>query len=433
MGTEEVPTPSLALTPILSPQKHLPVEYNPEQMDIIKKYIAPDCPEIELKFLVEKSKELGMSVIKNECYFVPQKTWNNDARTYTTKWSIQTSIDYYRKRGMNTGNVDSISCKPYYLRKDSKSGKVDEADWRNVTRLAYPPNPDFARCLIKKKDMSEPVECVVYWDEYVKKRKDGKPQAMWGKMPGNQLCKVAEAGCWRKAFPEMSGVYSSEEMEQATPSFAFDKKKEVAPAPEAVIEPPKKEEPKKAEQPKEDIPESEFISAVLEELYQCNSVAEINKWFESRQPELKNLKPENYQQLNTAYKKRLKEIQGEIKKAPQPEKKDPIPVGEPDPVGEQVAKEAKEELDKTRPPKKYVSTHALSTINRICMTLEDENKQPFMTEEHEIATFLTYAFKTKTVKMIFMEDAVRFIGRFNNYKSQKQLLDMYIKFRNSQT
>lgn len=47
----------------------------------------------------------------------------------------------------------------------------------------------------------------------------GKGDAMWQKMPFNQLSKCAEANALRKAFPRvLEGVYVTEEMEQAGPA-----------------------------------------------------------------------------------------------------------------------------------------------------------------------------------------------------------------------
>lgn len=72
-----------------------------------------------------------------------------------------------------------------------------------------------------------PFTATARWREYAPYTKDkngGNPKlgAMWEKMPYTMLGKCAEALALRKGFPnELSGVYSDEEMQQATPREAI--------------------------------------------------------------------------------------------------------------------------------------------------------------------------------------------------------------------
>ena len=59
---------------------------------------------------------------------------------------------------------------------------------------------------------------VAYLAEYCQFDKDGKPMGLWAK-PHIMLGKVAEALALRKAYPQdLSGIYTSEEMQQADES-----------------------------------------------------------------------------------------------------------------------------------------------------------------------------------------------------------------------
>ena len=57
------------------------------------------------------------------------------------------------------------------------------------------------------------VSSTAFYEEYCQRTNEGKPMAMWGKMPHVMLAKVAEAAALRKAFPaHLSGIYTSDEM-----------------------------------------------------------------------------------------------------------------------------------------------------------------------------------------------------------------------------
>jgi len=57
---------------------------------------------------------------------------------------------------------------------------------------------------------------VAMYREYVQTKANGDANAMWSKMPANQLAKCAEALALRKAYPQdLSGIYADEEMGQA--------------------------------------------------------------------------------------------------------------------------------------------------------------------------------------------------------------------------
>jgi phage recombination protein Bet len=60
------------------------------------------------------------------------------------------------------------------------------------------------------------VAATAFYNEYVQRKKDGRPNPMWEAMKYSQLAKCAESLSIRKAFPaDLSGIYSVEEMKQA--------------------------------------------------------------------------------------------------------------------------------------------------------------------------------------------------------------------------
>lgn len=117
------------------------------------------------------------------------------------KWGIQISIDGARLIAQRTGD---------YQGQTAAEWTSDGVTWVQAWVSTTPPAA--ARVGVLRKGFVEPVYGVARTSAY----NAGSP--IWQKMPDVMIAKCAEALALRKAFPmEMSGLYTSDEMEQATP------------------------------------------------------------------------------------------------------------------------------------------------------------------------------------------------------------------------
>jgi phage recombination protein Bet len=72
--------------------------------------------------------------------------------------------------------------------------------------------PRRAICRVYRKDRSRPLVEEVWFEEAVRKRKDGQPTRPWVEMPITMLRKAVEERALRAAFPlQLSGVYGDQE------------------------------------------------------------------------------------------------------------------------------------------------------------------------------------------------------------------------------
>lgn len=95
-----------------------------------------------------------------------------------------------------------------------RSGQYDgrEIEVELVKDLDGRERPSKAVCRVHRKDWSRPLVEEVWFDEAVRRRKDGHPTRAWTEMPVTMLRKAAEERALRAAFPvQLSCVYGEEE------------------------------------------------------------------------------------------------------------------------------------------------------------------------------------------------------------------------------
>lgn len=182
-------------------------EYLAEKAQLVRELYAKGTNDLEFEHFIEVCATRGLNPLAKQIYCVMRKV--NENGKWVERPTIQTSIDGYRliaqRTGEYRGQVGPEWCGP-------------DGAWREVWLDETTP-PAAARVGVLREGFAEPLYGVARWASYVQTTKEGNPTKFWKAMPDVMLAKVAESLALRKAFPEeLSGLYTADEMQQATPA-----------------------------------------------------------------------------------------------------------------------------------------------------------------------------------------------------------------------
>ena len=171
------------------------VNYNNEQVQLIKDTFAKGATDSELRLFIEVAERRGLDIFSRQIFLIER--W--DGKLKKTVRSPETSIDGYRVIADRTG-VYVPGDEPTYTYGEDGKLKTAKASVKKWVQGSW-----------------HVISAEAHWTEYVALTKEGQPQALWKTKPHIMLAKCAEALALRKAFPaQLSGLYTREEMEQAS-------------------------------------------------------------------------------------------------------------------------------------------------------------------------------------------------------------------------
>jgi len=164
--------------------------WTPEQTQLISTTIAPGCSADELRLFAYACQRTGLDPFSKQIYAIKRGG----------KMTIQAGIDGLRSIAERTGQLDGSET--FWCGEDGQ--------WQDVWLSSKPPAA--AKTIIYRKGASHPFVGVARFADC------NAGQGLWSKMGAAMIAKCSEALALRKAFPaDLSGVYSTDEMQQAEP------------------------------------------------------------------------------------------------------------------------------------------------------------------------------------------------------------------------
>lgn len=178
--------------------------FTDKQLAVLRQLGVEDATEGDIELFFHQAKRTGLDPFAKQIYMVGRKTkvggYRGEPERWETKWTIQVGIDGWRLNGRRAAarTGEKVQTEgPFWQ-------GIDGGGWNDV--WLNPKAPPAAAKFTVIRD-GEAFTGIAMYSEYVQTKSNGEPNAMWSKMPANQLAKCAEAAAWRKAFPEaFSGI-----------------------------------------------------------------------------------------------------------------------------------------------------------------------------------------------------------------------------------
>lgn len=176
------------------------VGFTRDQVDLIRRTLAPQATDDELALFIGHATRTGLDPFARQIFLVPRRQNVNGSwvEVHQTMVSIDGARLVAQRSAKYRGQTPPEWCGP-------------DGAWRDVWLSDEPPSA--ARVAVVHADYPDrPVWGIARYSSYVQTVKDGGPNATWRRMPDVMLAKCAEMLALRKAFQQdLSGLVLEEE------------------------------------------------------------------------------------------------------------------------------------------------------------------------------------------------------------------------------
>ena len=174
----------------------------PEQIDLLKRTVATGASDDEFALFLHQCERTGLNPFARQIYCIGRRA-KDDQGNWTTAMVTQVGIDGFRLIAERSHGYRGQTVPMFY----DVAGNAREV-WLDTKKP-----PVACKLGVYKEGFEEPLYVVALYEEYVQRKRDNQPNAMWAGKPTVMLAKCAEAMALRKAFPqELSGLYTEEEI-----------------------------------------------------------------------------------------------------------------------------------------------------------------------------------------------------------------------------
>lgn len=171
----------------------------------------------DLDMLATVAARTGLDPFIKQIYLVGRKTktggYRGEPERWETKWTVQAGIDGFRQVLFRTADAKGVDCEISAPRFYTADG-VEVPFWSS----SLGEHPEAA--IVEVSLGGRRATGIATWDEFASKTSKGALTSMWKKFGPTMLAKCAEAQAHRKVNSLTAGLYSPEEMMQATPAKA---------------------------------------------------------------------------------------------------------------------------------------------------------------------------------------------------------------------